>query len=563
MNTNTRTRLVCIVIAAFGLIGAAVQAQDTPATQPPTTTAPAVERPAVEAPDTPDVEATNDAPGAATDEPPIEWTRDRARRTGRNFNRNGDELVSFAGSSTLPAGERADEVVSIFGSSTSSGEVRDAIVSVFGNTRVEGGSVGDAAVAVLGDNYVNATVDGNVVAVLGDVELGPKADVRGSVVVVGGELKRDPAARVRGGVQHVMSMPTGALTGLRAWLENCARYFRPLAFAPGLGWAWTIALGFLALYAFLGLMFREPVDRCVKTLQEHPGQTVLASLLAMLLTPVLFVVLCITVIGIAFIPIASFGIFLATLFGKAVVLAWIGRSLFKLIDDSDKLHSALAVLAGGAAVLLLYTVPVLGFLVFKLLGLLAFGVVVYTLLLEAQARRRSSPPPAFASGGGPRVAPSTGGAAFAAAGAGATGEAYTPPPAMQPAVNEAFTLPRAGFWIRMLALLIDVVLVAIVFSVLSDKHQMQLIAIAAYGAIMWKLKGTTVGGIVCNLKVVRVDGRPIDWSTAIVRALSCFLSLVVCGLGFIWIAFDDGKQSWHDKIAGTAVVRAPQGVSLL
>jgi uncharacterized RDD family membrane protein YckC len=134
---------------------------------------------------------------------------------------------------------------------------------------------------------------------------------------------------------------------------------------------------------------------------------------------------------------------------------------------------------------------------------------------------------------------------------------------MQPAVNEAFTLPRAGFWIRMLALLIDVVLVAIVFSVLSDKHQMQLIAIAAYGAIMWKLKGTTVGGIVCNLKVVRVDGRPIDWSTAIVRALSCFLSLVVCGLGFIWIAFDDGKQSWHDKIAGTAVVRAPQGVSLL
>jgi uncharacterized RDD family membrane protein YckC len=48
-----------------------------------------------------------------------------------------------------------------------------------------------------------------------------------------------------------------------------------------------------------------------------------------------------------------------------------------------------------------------------------------------------------------------------------------------------------------------------------------------------------------------------------VRALSCFLSLVVAGLGFIWIAFDPDHQAWHDKIAGTAVVRVPKGVSLL
>ena len=38
----------------------------------------------------------------------------------------------------------------------------------------------------------------------------------------------------------------------------------------------------------LGLVFREPVDRCVKILQEFPGQTIIASLLTVLLTPVLF-----------------------------------------------------------------------------------------------------------------------------------------------------------------------------------------------------------------------------------------------------------------------------------
>jgi uncharacterized RDD family membrane protein YckC len=30
----------------------------------------------------------------------------------------------------------------------------------------------------------------------------------------------------------------------------------------------------------------------------------------------------------------------------------------------------------------------------------------------------------------------------------------------------------------------------------------------------------------------------------------------VLGLGFVWIAFDANKQSWHDKMADTVVVRA-------
>ncbi len=78
---------------------------------------------------------------------------------------------------------------------------------------------------------------------------------------------------------------------------------------------------------------------------------------------------------------------------------------------------------------------------------------------------------------------------------------------------------------------------------------------------MWKLRGATVGGIVFDMQVVRQDGREMDWVTAAVRALSCFLSLAVAGLGFIWIAFDSEKQGWHDKIAGTVVVRTRKRMS--
>jgi uncharacterized RDD family membrane protein YckC len=150
--------------------------------------------------------------------------------------------------------------------------------------------------------------------------------------------------------------------------------------------------------------------------------------------------------------------------------------------------------------------------------------------------------------------------------------AGVPAVALPPVTVPASTLPRAGFWIRMGALILDIILVGLIvifFTTLlphrlrPEGPQLFLLAIAAYGAIMWKLKGTTIGGVVCGLKVVRLDAREVDWTTAIVRAVSCFLSLVVCGLGFIWVVIDDDKQSWHDKIAGTTVVRVPKGMALV
>jgi len=78
--------------------------------------------------------------------------------------------------------------------------------------------------------------------------------------------------------------------------------------------------------------------------------------------------------------------------------------------------------------------------------------------------------------------------------------------------------------------------------------------------VMWKLRGATIGGIICQLQVVRTDGRGIEWETVVVRALGCFLSAIPLGLGFIWIAFDENRQAWHDKLAGTVVVRSPRKI---
>jgi uncharacterized RDD family membrane protein YckC len=85
----------------------------------------------------------------------------------------------------------------------------------------------------------------------------------------------------------------------------------------------------------------------------------------------------------------------------------------------------------------------------------------------------------------------------------------------------------------------------------------------AYFTVLWAWKGVTVGGVVLKLQVVRHDGGPLTFPVALVRALAAAFSAVVLFLGFFWIAWDRDKQGWHDKIAGTVVVRLPGSMPLV
>jgi len=522
---------------------------------------------------------------------------------------SGNDIVSIGHNSHLAAGESADSVVSVFGSSTSEGDAGD-VVSVLGNTRVTGTVHGDA-VAVLGNLYVDGKVEGDAVAVAGSVQLGPHAEVAGDVNAVLGGVHRTSDSIIHGSVSDVFLGDIGDVEWLQKWVHECLFEARPLALTSGIGWAWTLALLLLVLYVFLALLFPGGVRACITTLDTKAAQTALAALLAVLVTPVLLVLLFVTVIGIAAVPAVLLTVLCLSLFGKAVVLAWMGHRI--LGQRSQGTHPAVAVLIGGAIALVLYVIPVVGFLAWKLLGFFGFGAVVYTVLLGQRARQASKAervnggPYSTAAGGAAGAAQagaplagaesvaaaSAGGAEFVSAGAsselggsqagasqadaaqaGAVPPGFAQPGATPPGAPRVdfspevlATLPRAGFWLRMGALLIDVLLVgflsSFVFGSVHHGSNLHLLVLAAYGACMWKLRGSTVGGIVCDLRVVRADGRAVEWETAIVRALSCFLSLAVCGLGFIWIAFDANHQAWHDKIAGTLVVRVPKGRPLV
>lgn len=532
--------------------------------QTPVPSEPAVAEPAplVAAPETP-VVVEAETPPAPTPTPPKKKnspTRSKSRGPSQS-------VVVYNHDGLLPAGQEAEAVVSIGGSSTALGNVHGAVVSIMGDSMAEG-TVSDSVVSIFGNTKVRGRA-GVAVAVLGGVELGPDANVE-EVVSIGGPVVRAPGSVVRGQtveIAFLRDLPD--FSGFRSWVRHAFFLGRPLAIAEHLGWAWAIAGCFLAFYLLLAMAFPRGFQRCVQTLDTRPGRTIGVSVLCLVLTPILTIVLAVTVVG-PVVAVVTIG--LATLFGKATLLAWMGRKLVFGVPEDSRLHVMLSVLVGGVLLAALYLIPVVGFVVWKLTGVLGLGMAVYTLLLSS---RRDSPkkvaspvwtPPAVApespTGSLGYLAPTFPTLEPAAVGAsGASGgleSGMAPPPVPRPLA----AYPRAGFWIRAGALAIDAVVVGVISAFLSLGSGF-LLLLAVYGAVMWKLRGTTVGGLVCGLRLVRADDRPMDWATAIVRALGCFLSLFVAGLGFIWVAIDDEKQAWHDKIAGTVVIAGVRHSSLV
>src|SRR5207247_11301092 len=121
--------------------------------------------------------------------------------------------------------------------------------------------------------------------------------------------------------------------------------------------------------------------------------------------------------------------------------------------------------------------------------------------------------------------------AVGAVAATASVSAVSDPPVMPGAVSPAdyISMPRAGFWLRTSATVLDVLLFVFVLIV---SHEKVLWFWLGYHVAMWAWKGTTVGGMVVGIKLVRVDGRPVDVGVALVRAAAAICSALVLGLGF-------------------------------
>ncbi len=78
----------------------------------------------------------------------------------------------------------------------------------------------------------------------------------------------------------------------------------------------------------------------------------------------------------------------------------------------------------------------------------------------------------------------------------------------------------------------------------------------AYFTYLHGTMGQTLGKKILGLKVMQETGETLRPGLAFLRWVGYIINAVCMNLGFIWIAYDGRKQGWHDKIAGTVVIRA-------
>ena len=78
--------------------------------------------------------------------------------------------------------------------------------------------------------------------------------------------------------------------------------------------------------------------------------------------------------------------------------------------------------------------------------------------------------------------------------------------------------------------------------------------------IFWNYKSATPGKMVVSARIVdaRTGGKPSN-GQFLIRYFAYLVSMIPLGLGFLWIVFDRRKQAWHDKLAGTIVIREKRG----
>ena len=124
------------------------------------------------------------------------------------------------------------------------------------------------------------------------------------------------------------------------------------------------------------------------------------------------------------------------------------------------------------------------------------------------------------------------------------------------------TGPRASFGVRLVAWIIDIVIVGVAQAILSavlgrsaGQGLGALIGIAYIVYLEGSPSGQTVGKRVMNIRIVDADtGGPIGYGRAILRYFARILSAIPCLLGFFWMIWDKEKQTWHDKISTNVVV---------
>ena len=494
-----------------------------------------------------------------TEQPPPPLERDSVEPDDDRPRFRLRPTVRVAQNYVLPAGDRVWEVTTVFGDALIEGRVDDDVAVTMGSVRL-----GPTAV-----------VGGSVVVAGGSATIEPGATVAGDLVVIGGTVSAPPEFSPQG--QHiVIGSPWlgDTLQTLAPWITRGLLWGRLIV--PDIDWMWGVVGVFFLLYLALNTVFDRPVGGSADVLVARPLSAFMIGLLVLILTGPVLALVAASIIGLLVVPFILCAVIVVGLVGKTAVARAIGRTVVRGDAPDGRVKGTLAFVIGFVLLTLAYMVPVLGFVTWALTTV--FGLGAATIAFRSLLRRERpatvalpAPPPAPVAtaassyGSAPPSYVASDGAATAVPGPGSAPADMPLPPPARPLYSQGLAqYPRATFLDRLAAFAIDCVLVAIANALLDNGRNdgVFFLLLLGYHIAFWAWRGTTLGGIICSLRVIRTHGAELRPADAVVRGLSGVLSLAAVGIGCLWMLQDPERQTWHDKIAGTLVVKVPRELVL-
>ena len=260
------------------------------------------------------------------------------------------------------------------------GQNQNDSVQVGGDVTVQTNQTVNDAVAVWGNVTVMGHVQGDAVAVGGNVSLFPGSRVDGDVVAVGGKVNRQTGAVVGGQVTGIgpslRHFPVAPNHGNNPLSSNNP-FFWPLWNPLAIFILLVAAIFHLVISIIAAALFPDRVETIGSTVLEKPGMTLLYGFVGYLLVLPLTLLLVVTCIGIPLVAVEFVILLAAKIMGRAGVGLAVGRKVG--VGFNHPISSTiLAVIVGALVIGFIQLIPFLGWLVSLVLGMFGLGAVIMT-----------------------------------------------------------------------------------------------------------------------------------------------------------------------------------------
>ncbi|MCX9013061.1 MAG: hypothetical protein OIN66_18325 [Candidatus Methanoperedens sp.] len=303
---------------------------------------------------------------------------------------NGDLIV--AGGDIRVSGTVNGSLMAAGGTITVTGNVTDDIRAAGGNIMIDG-SAGDNALIfggnlALGKNArinrdltigagsaaIDGIVNGNLNGSASSMDM--SGSVAGNVTVgIDNRLRVLPGAKIGGNLEYTSPRPaeiSGTVSGKTVYTQRPTRERGLLAGLAGevFSYLWLLLIGIVLLIIAPGI-----TQRIADNVHVNPLKKALWGILFLIVTPILAVILLITLIGIPLGLILIAIYIIAVYVSRVFIGLWVGQYVLRRLNRETR-HKALSLAIGLLIVFIGINLPILGIFIHFVIIVLGLGALV-------------------------------------------------------------------------------------------------------------------------------------------------------------------------------------------